>query len=218
MGCLKPLWKSSKLKVKRFNVLNSSDSSKTCIYLLHGFATAPKYPSEKSDVLESVFKLEVKQIAYDSAASFEDNFLKLKQQVDTPPKFFVGTSLGAFYASQLAEYFYEKYAAAPILLNPCHNPFEIMDDALGQHTNYVTEKTFEFRQQALDSYRNIPFIHAENDMPRFILLNMDDELIDAQQTVKLYADVLSLFAFQQGGHRFENIGSDEVVCALQSMI
>ncbi|MDQ6995341.1 MAG: hypothetical protein Q9M18_07075 [Mariprofundaceae bacterium] len=62
--------------------MTTNQSPNTCIYLLHGFASAPKYPSDKADVLEAVFKLPMKQIVYDSAASFADNMLKLKGQID----------------------------------------------------------------------------------------------------------------------------------------
>ncbi len=195
----------------------SDHSSGRCIYLLHGFATAPKYPSEKADVLASVFRCPVQQIGYDSAACFEDNFISLQQQVDRPAKYFAGTSLGAFYASKLAEFFYDTYAAAPIMLNPCHNPFEIMAEALGQYTNFVTNESFEFTQQALNSYRNIPFIDMHHNIPRYVLLNMDDELIDARETNKLYAHRVKMVSFKQGGHRFENIASDEVMKALQRL-
>jgi len=41
-------------------MLTNQTSSKTCVYLLHGFASAPKYPSDKADVLAAVFGLEVK--------------------------------------------------------------------------------------------------------------------------------------------------------------
>jgi len=51
------------------------------VYLLHGFASAPKYPSDKADVLAAVFGLEVKQIAYDSAAGFGDNMTQLKGRI-----------------------------------------------------------------------------------------------------------------------------------------
>jgi len=62
------------------------------VYLLHGFASAPKYPSDKADVLAAVFGLEVKQIAYDSAAGLVDNMAQLKGQVDVAPHLFVGIS------------------------------------------------------------------------------------------------------------------------------
>jgi predicted esterase YcpF (UPF0227 family) len=190
-------------------------SAKTCVYLLHGFASAPKYPSDKSDVLEAVFGLPVKQIAYDSAASFDDNMLQLKGQVDVAPHLFVGTSLGAFYANKLAELFYPEFAAVSVMLNPCHDPAEMLRGVLGEHINYATDETFVFTAQALASYQGVTLIDAFITMPRAMLLNMDDERIDSHETVNLYKDRLNIISFDQGGHRFENIGSSEVLNALR---
>ena len=113
------------------------DIENQCIYLLHGFASAPKFPSEKAAVLERVFDLPVKQLAYDSAGSYQDNFSALKRQVDVCPRFFVGTSLGAFYASKLAEAFHQQ-AAMPIMLNPCHHPATVLQGSKGVNVNFVT--------------------------------------------------------------------------------
>jgi len=192
-------------------------SSNKCVYLLHGFASAPKYPSDKADALAAVFGMEVKQIAYDSAASFADNMVKLKGQVDVAPHLFVGTSLGAFYANKLAEFFYPDFAAASVMLNPCHDPANMLQGVLGEHINFATDETFTFSEPALASYQGVSLIDASVAMPRTMLLNMDDERIDSFETILLYQDKLRIFSFAQGGHRFENIGSDEVLNALREI-
>jgi len=184
-----------------------------CIYLIHGFASAPKYPSDKADALARAFGLSVKQLGYDSAATFKDNLEALKAQVDAPPQFFVGTSLGAFYAARLAETD-DPQIAMPILLNPCHDPATSLKSSAGMHTNFATGNDFELTEAAIHSYRGVPFIDASKTLPGWILLNMDDERIDAHETQSLYHDKLEVIAFEHGGHRFENIGSAEVTAAL----
>jgi len=185
------------------------------IYLIHGFASAPKYPSDKAEVLARVFRMPVQQLAYDSGASFEDNLAELKRQVQAPPLFFVGTSLGAFYASKLAELFYDEHASLPIMLNPCHYPAMMLKASVGTHTNFATGEDFCLREEVLHSYHGVPLIDEAKVMPRWILLNMDDALIDAKNTQALYQDKLEVISFETGGHRFENIGSDEVISALE---
>jgi len=69
----------------------------------------------------------------------------------------------------------------------------------------------------LASYQGVSLIDASITMPRTILLNMDDERIDSSKTVGLYQDQLHIISFAQGGHRFENIGSDEVLNALSDI-
>jgi len=185
------------------------------VYLIHGFASAPKNPSEKAAVLERAFNLPVKQLHYDSDGNFQGNMAALTDQIELPPRFFVGTSLGAFYASKLAEQFYAENSAMPIMLNPCHNPVKLLNSIKGAHVNFVTEKYFELTSQTVDSYQGVPFVDAGLTMPRWILLNMDDELIDASETHSLYENVLEVISFEHGGHRFENIGSKEVFSTLE---
>jgi len=186
-----------------------------CIYLIHGFASAPKYPSDKADVLERVFGLPVKQISYDSGASYHDNMTVLSEQVDVSPLFFVGTSLGAFYASKLADQFYAQDAAMSILLNPCHHPAITLESSIGMNVNFATNASFELTMEAVASYHDISFFDSQWKRPRWILLNMDDELIDANNTLGLYNGVIEeIITFEHGGHRFENITSQEVLEAL----
>lgn len=194
--------------------MNKVDSTQQeCIYLLHGFASAPKHPSDKVDVLERVFELPVKQLQYDSSGSFSHNIEQLKGQVNVTPLFFVGTSLGAFYASKLAEIF-QAEAAMPIMLNPCHNPHRILRTLIGKHVNFVTGEEFTLTDSAVNSYKDISLINQDITIPRWILLNMDDELIDSHETKRLYDNSLKIFCFHHGGHRFANIASEEVMDAL----
>jgi len=188
-----------------------------CIYLIHGFASAPKYPSVKADVLQSVFGESVKQLCYDSSQTFHSNMDALKKQVDDSPLIFVGTSLGAFYASKLAEFFYARDGCVAIFLNPCHSPCETLDALKGLNTNFSTGEHFNLTEQVISSYQNISFIDHAMILPRYILLNMDDELIDALETKERYKNALQVITFEHGGHRFENIALDEVTKALKEI-
>ncbi len=71
--------------------------------------------------------------------------------------------LQAFYASKLSEVFYERHAAMPIMLNPCHNPVASLDSHKGMNTNFVTGESFEFTEQAIASYRDMPFPGAKRE-------------------------------------------------------
>jgi len=191
------------------------DNGAQIIYLIHGFASAPKSPSDKADVLERVFEMPVRQLEYNSGAMYEDNMEALKAQVCRQPLFFVGTSLGGFYASKLAEHFYDEHACMPIMLNPCHTPATVLKDSIGRNTNFATNEDFHLSDKAVNSYLNVPLIDNSKVIPRWILLNLDDELIDANETHALFKDKLEVIAFKRGGHRFENIATEEVTAALQ---
>jgi len=186
------------------------------IYMIHGFASGPKHPNEKADIFEKVFGLPVTQIAYDSAATFAENMIVLRKQITTKPVIIIGTSLGAFYASKLAEVYAEQVELL-LMLNPCHTPSEILKHAVGEHENFATGESFVFTEDVLQSYASEAFVNPRLSLNRQVILNMDDDLIDSQHTIDLFADVLDTTSFQAGGHRFENLGSSEVMDALNSI-
>lgn len=194
----------------------TNHTKSACIYLLHGFSSAPKYPNAKADIFEEIFELPVQQVGYDSAATFAENMGGLKSQVKATPTIIIGTSLGAFYASKLAEYYVDQVKLL-LMLNPCHTPSEILQHAVGTHENFATGESFEFTQAVLQSYAGIAFVDGSVALNRRVMLNMDDELIDSQKTIDLFGDVLDMTSFAKGGHRFENLGSQEVLDFLQGM-
>ncbi|MDQ7057308.1 MAG: YqiA/YcfP family alpha/beta fold hydrolase [Ghiorsea sp.] len=185
------------------------DTQDLKIYMIHGFASGAKHPNAKAGLFEEVFGLPVQQIEYDSAASFAENMVTLHCQVDGVPHIMIGTSLGAFYASQLSEHYAEQVQLL-LMLNPCHTPAEILKHAVGAHENFVTGESFEFTHAALQSYAGIPFMDSNIALNRHVLVNLDDDLIDGQRTMDLFGDVVEITSFASGGHRFENLGSDEV--------
>ncbi|MDQ7005507.1 MAG: YqiA/YcfP family alpha/beta fold hydrolase [Ghiorsea sp.] len=190
---------------------------KPMIYMIHGFASGAKYPNAKADIFEAVFGLPVQQMGYDSAATFAENMVILHRQVNEVPHIMIGTSLGAFYASQLAEH-YAKQVQLLLMLNPCHTPAEILKDAVGAHENFATGESFEFTHAALKSYADIPFVDERISLNRRVMVNLDDELIDAQRTMDLFGDVVDITSFATGGHRFENIGSQYVKVHLKRLM
>jgi len=186
------------------------------IYMIHGFASGAKHPNTKAELFEDVFGLPVQQIEYDSAASFAENMVALHRQVDAVPQIMIGTSLGAFYASQLSEHYADQVQLL-LMLNPCHTPAEILKDAVGTHENFVTGESFEFTHAALRSYAGIPFMDSNIALNRHVLVNLDDDLIDGQRTMDLFGDAVEITSFASGGHRFENLADKEVIGFLQGI-
>ena len=87
----------------------------------------------------------------------------------------------------------------PIMLNPYHNPAELLRDSTGKHVNFATGEKIFLSDASVDSYRALPLMHANLQMPRWTLLNLDDELIDADQTKSLFKDQLEVITFPSGG-------------------
>ncbi|WP_417345274.1 YqiA/YcfP family alpha/beta fold hydrolase [Ferrimonas sp.] len=94
----------------------------------------------------------------------------------------MGSSLGGFFSSYLAE----KYGGRAVLINPAVRPFELLLDYLGPQENPYTGECFEVTQahmaqlQALDTQ----VIHHPD---RFLtLLQSGDEVLDYRQAVDKY--------------------------------
>lgn len=90
---------------------------------------------------------------------------------------FVGTSLGAWYASRLAE----KYGARAVLVNPAYNPATLLP-------------TIGLDEKIAAKYS--PIIINNNDD---LIVAKDDELIDHCRD---WPDAKSVTISETGGHRF----------------
>jgi len=158
-----------------------------CLYL-HGFLSSPA--SEKAQQMMALFR-EYPQLGTLSApfihaspaeaiALAEDELKKLMAVHDHV--WIVGSSLGGFYATWLAE----KYQLPAVLINPAVRPFELFRHYLGEHTHYHTGETFLLEEQHLDQLEalNCPEIqHSDNLL---LLLQTADETLDYRHAAELY--------------------------------
>ena len=56
---------------------------------------------------------------------------------------FMGSSLGGYFATYLAE----KYQAKTVLINPAVKPFELLNDYLGKQINPYTGECYQVKEQ-----------------------------------------------------------------------
>lgn len=99
-----------------------------------------------------------------------------------PEDTLIGSSLGGYYATYLAE----RYGCRAVLLNPAVLPANGLDRYVGVQTMYHSDDPFEFRREYLDELRalEIPMI----TFPRryFLVAATGDELLDWRQMVGHY--------------------------------
>lgn len=179
------------------------------IVYLHGFNSRGDFYNDKVVALSKIS--EVQPISYDSFDS-RDNIIKylIAQCKDIEDPIFVGTSLGAYYASILARHF----SAPSILINPCINPTETLSDFVNQ--KILNFKLYEKRVLSIEnwlSYENQPLLNEgeKYEFKPLILLAKDDELIDFKQS-QIYFGDFDIYVTEGGGHRFESF--DEVFNAV----
>jgi len=142
---------------------------------------------------------------YHSAKTYEENMASLKRQV-APAKaaMFIGTSLGGFYASQLASSRIVPHSKA-LLINPAVYPEKTLIKWIGKNINFRTGEEYELTQEVVDSYKHRIALTREKSrgVPRIILLADHDEVLDHTETRKFWKGSGQILTIS-GGHRVED--------------
>jgi predicted esterase YcpF (UPF0227 family) len=110
--------------------------------------------------------------------------------------FFMGSSLGGYFATYLSE----KYQGKAVLINPAVNPYELMSDYLGEQTNPYTGEVYQVEQHFIESLKSLEqkIISKNNYM---VMVQTGDEVLDYQQATEKY-DNCQLIVQLGGDHSF----------------
>ncbi len=173
---------------------------------IHGFISSPK--STKAQLLKHAMNVlgrgdeyYVPQLPFDperAIALLEAKITASLQQLDASKIALVGSSLGGYYATWLAN----KFDLKAVLVNPSVRPYDSLKPYLGEVSNvYTGEKyTFETRHiEVLKSY-DVPELASPENF--YLMVQTADEVLDYRQAVEKYVDCRC--DIQQGGsHGFE---------------
>lgn len=124
----------------------------------------------------------------------------MMQDRQTAPILVVGSSLGGFYATCLAE----RYGVKAALINPAVAPCEHLGDKfLGRQKNFHTGEEYEFTREHAEALRRLTVQHISNPQLYLLLVQTGDAVLDYRLAVDFYAGSRQLV--QEGGsHAFEN--------------
>lgn len=113
---------------------------------------------------------------------------------------FVGSSLGGYYATHLAE----RHDARAVLINPAVRPYELLAPLLGPQQNLYTGERYVLTTQHLDELRalEVDAIHPERYL---LLVETGDEVLDYRHAVERYAGARQI-VLQGGDHSFSRFG------------
>jgi predicted esterase YcpF (UPF0227 family) len=114
------------------------------------------------------------------------------------PFCFVGSSLGGFYATHLAE----KHDARAVLINPAVNPHVGLRANLGEQANLHTGERYPLTERHLDEWRSL---YAPSIVPeRYLLLvETGDEVLDYRQAQQRYAGARQI-VIEGGDHALQS--------------
>ncbi|HIQ28774.1 MAG TPA: hypothetical protein EYH42_09815 [Sulfurovum sp.] len=166
------------------------------ILFLHGFSSCGI--GNKSTALKAYFGTEnviANNLAYDplEAISEVERIIK-SQSIDL----LVGSSLGGFYATYLAE----KYQMKAVLLNPSTQPWLTLAPYVGWQKRFCDDEVFEFKTSDIEIFKTLEVKPEKGNY--LVLLQSADELLDYTKAQSLY-NMHKVIVEYGGNHRFENI-------------
>ena len=168
---------------------------------IHGFNSAYDPASVKVQALRKIG--EVEGVTYDTFNAYPRIFEELSEQIPINDVVLVGTSLGGFWAAEMA-----RHLGMPsVIINPAIAPRESLRQYVGEPAvNYVTGEPNTLSMESVNSYER--GITRDTFLLPLVLLDMGDEVIDADATRRAL-EGFPMVCWDGGSHRFEHM--DEAI-------
>jgi predicted esterase YcpF (UPF0227 family) len=175
------------------------------IIYLHGFRSAPA--SHKAQALAAhmaahgladAFWCEQLPVSPAAAIALIDTQIArcLAAMPDAPPTL-VGSSLGGFYATWLAE----RHALKAVVVNPAVVAPLSLEAWTGRQTNLYTGEAFDFTHRHLDELRALEVPCISHPERYWLLAETGDEVLDYRHAVRHYAGARQT-VLEGGDHSF----------------
>ena len=107
----------------------------------------------------------------------------LARQGDPATLSIIGSSLGGYYASWIAE----QIGCRAVLLNPAVHAARDLASQVGVKTQYHSNDAFEFKQQYLDELEEIRIKEITHPERYFLIAATGDELLDWREMTAQFA-------------------------------
>jgi hypothetical protein len=148
------------------------------ILYLHGFRSSPT--SRKATMLRERMRALGLEAEYSCPAlppsprAAVDLALQRLGNLSPPSIALIGSSLGGYYATWLAE----RLGCRAVLLNPAITPARDLEDQLGRQPVYFTDEEIDFRPEYLAELREIDTPAITRPERYFLVAATGDTLID----------------------------------------
>ncbi len=165
----------------------------TCVVYLHGFRSSPQSVKAQcfTRAIEGIPasrrpRLHVPLLPPDPATAIggvaEWIERELGSQAETELTL-VGSSLGGFYATHLAQ----RFATRAVLINPAIRPWDDLGAYRGTQQNLYTGETFEVTTAYLAELRALGVSRITRPDRYFLLVRTGDDMLPWNEAVALYA-------------------------------
>lgn len=174
---------------------------KALVYL-HGFRSSPASIKatrlrEHVERLASPPTLHIPELDHRPAKAIVDVVEWIERNVDPAVLTVIGSSLGGFYATHLAE----RFGARAVVINPAVRPQEDLRPWLGPQTNLYTGATFDVTAEHLQELRAMAVARITRPQRYFVLLETGDEVLDYREAIAFYAGAYQ-YVHGGGDHTF----------------
>jgi predicted esterase YcpF (UPF0227 family) len=162
---------------------------KTIVYL-HGFISSPQ--SKKAVMLGDYLRNVVTGIRYEvpelhhRPARAIDEVAAACADIPAADLTLVGSSLGGFYATVMAE----RLGCRAALLNPAVRPHLHFDRYLGPQRNCYTGESFELTQEHIDELRTLQPERITDPARYWLFVETGDVVLDYREASAFYAGAL----------------------------
>ena len=156
------------------------------ILYLHGFRSSPRsfkarVVSERMKALGRASELICPQLPASPKEAMA-LVLTLVERYPAEQLAIIGSSLGGFYATWLAE----RLGCRAALLNPAVDPLKNLEQHVGVTTEYHSDKPFEFKREYIDELGELKVERLANPGRYFLLATTGDEVLDYRDMVVRY--------------------------------
>jgi predicted esterase YcpF (UPF0227 family) len=157
------------------------------ILYLHGFRSSPRsfkarVVHARMQALGRANELICPQLPASPKQAIE-LCLKLVDRYEADQLAIIGSSLGGFYATWLAE----KLGCRAVLLNPAVNPLKDLEKHVGVTTAWHSDEPFEFKREYIDELAALRIERITQPQRYLLLAATGDEVLDYRDMVAHYA-------------------------------
>ena len=151
---------------------------------LHGFRSSPKsFKAQWLATRMAEVGFGAQFVCPQLPASPRDAVNLVRMQFDLQPSdTLVGSSLGGYYATWLAE----RFGCRAALLNPATHAARDLGSQVGRHTMYHSDEPFEFRREYMYELSELEVPVISFPERYFLIAAKGDELLDWREMVDRY--------------------------------
>ena len=168
---------------------------------LHGFNSSPQ--SKKAVQTQQWLQENAPQITFccpqlPPYASRVMSILRPLVEAHLPqPVYLIGSSMGGFFATCLAE----QYDLRAVLINPAVNPGNGLHNWLGENRNYATGEPWIFEPRHIEEYIDLQPVQIKRRDNYKLLLQTGDQVLDYRKAQHQYQGCY-MITEEDGDHSF----------------